>query len=53
MVLFLTQISIPSKIEYTNNEYKNVINVRKIIDYAYKTDGLLKEYCIKNESDKN
>ena len=53
MLLFLTLIAIPSKIKYEETEYKNVLNIRRIIDYIYKTDNILKEYCIKQETDKS
>ena len=52
MQLFLTLIAIPDKIKYMGSEYKTVISVRKIIDYVYKTDDLLKEYRIKEETNK-
>lgn len=52
MTLFLALISIPDKIKYTNSEYKTVLEVRRIIDYVYKTKDLLKEYRIKEESQK-
>lgn len=47
MTLFLTLIAIPSKIKYTISEYKTVLEVRRTIDYVYKTNELLKEYSIK------
>ena len=53
MLLFLTLIAIPSKIKYEETEYKNVLNIRRIIDYIYKTDNILKEYGIKQETDKS
>ena len=46
MILFHTLISIPNKIEYSVSEYKTVINIRKLLDYIYKTSNLLKEYSI-------
>lgn len=52
MTLFLTLISIPDKIKSTNSEYKTVLEVRRIIDYIYKTKELLKEYRIKEQSQK-
>lgn len=52
MALFLVLISIPDKIKYKNSEYKTVLEVRRIIDYVYKTKDLLKEYRIKEESQK-
>ncbi len=53
MTLFLTLISIPDKIKSTENEYKRVLEVRRIIDYIYKTKDILKEYRIKEQSQKS
>ncbi len=50
--LFLILISIPDKIKYMGSEYKTVLGVRKVIDYLYKTKDLLKEYRIKEETNK-
>jgi len=52
MTLFLTLISIPDKIKKKNSEYKTVLEVRRIIDYVYKTKDILKEYRIKEQSQK-
>ena len=52
MLLFLTLIAIPDKIKYMGSEYKTVLGVRKVIDYLYKTKDLLKEYRIKEETNK-
>lgn len=55
MDLFLTMISIPNKIKYQSSEYKTVLEVRRQIDYLYKTKDLRKEYRINektNESQK-
>lgn len=52
MTLFLVLISIPNKISEANTEYKRVLNVRRIIDYLYKTDEILKEYRIKQKTNK-
>ena len=51
-VLFLTIISIPNKIVYNQSEYQTVLNVRRQLDYIYKTSELVKEYNIKQETDK-
>lgn len=40
--LLLILISLPNKIEFTNNEYENTKNVRKILDKIYKTESFLK-----------
>lgn len=53
MTLFLVLISIPNKISEANTEYKRVLNVRRIIDYLYKTDEILKEYRIKQKTNKS
>ena len=47
MILFLTLIAIPDKIRDNVSQYKNVLEVRRIIDYMYKTREILKEYRIK------
>lgn len=49
-LLFLTIISIPKKIIYNDSEYKTVINIRRQLDYIYKTSELVKEYNIKQET---
>ena len=51
LVLFLAIISIPKKILSNNSEYKNVLNIRRQLDYIYKTSELVKEYNIKQETD--
>jgi hypothetical protein len=53
MVLFLTIISIPSKIALSSSEYKTVLEVRKLLDYIYKTNELSKEYRIKEQTNKS
>ena len=44
LILFLAIISIPKKIINNNSEYQNVINIRKQLDYIYKTNELVKKY---------
>ena len=51
--LFLILIAIPSKIKAENTEYKRVLSVRRIIDYLYKTDTILKKYSIKKQTNKS
>lgn len=51
ITLFLTIISIPRKIVYNNSEYKNILNIRRQLDYIYKTSELVKKYNIKQETD--
>ena len=53
MILFLTIISIPSKIALSSSEYKTVLEVRKLLDYIYKTNELRKEYRIKEQTNKS
>ena len=53
MTLFLTLIAIPNKIMKEDSEYKTVVNARRVIDYAYKTYDILKEYRIKQETYKD
>ena len=50
MYLFLTLISIPNKIKYQESEYKTVLEVRRLIDYLYKTNELRKEYRITKQT---
>ena len=50
MILFLVLISIPDKIKYYNSEYKTVNNVRKIIDYIYKSSSIVNEFGLKEEN---
>ena len=52
MILFLTFISIPSKIVKIDNNYEQVLLVRKEMDYLYKTRDILKKYGIKKETEK-
>ena len=47
LLLFLTIISIPKKIEYNKSEYKNALNIRRQLDYIYKTSEIVKKYNIK------
>ena len=50
LILFLTIISIPKKIVLNNSEYQTVINIRRQLDYIYKTSELVKKYNIKQET---
>ena len=52
MTLFLAIISIPNKIKESNSEYKRVLNIRRQLDYIYKTSELVKEYDVKQETNK-
>lgn len=52
-ILFIL-MSIPDKIEFQDNEYKNSIKCRKLFDYIYKTEELIKMYkSIKPETINN
>lgn len=44
MILFLSILSIPSKIVYDDSEYKMVLNIRRVLDYVYKTSLLVQEF---------
>lgn len=44
LLLFFILISLPDKIEFTNNEYENTKIVSKKIDMIYKTEKLIEEY---------
>jgi len=46
MILFLTIIAIPEKIVYYDNHYQMVIQVRKLLDYIYKTREIINEFNI-------
>ena len=50
MILFLTFISIPNKINKSESTYQTVLNIRKQLDYLYKTSELVKKYNIKQEA---
>lgn len=52
LALFLTILSIPKKIIYDNSEYKNVLNIRRQLDYLYKTSELVKKYNVTQEAEK-
>ena len=52
ITLFLTIISIPKKIISNDSEYKTVLNIRRQLDYIYKTSELVKEYDVKKETNK-
>lgn len=53
MLLFLTIITIPSKIIKQDSEYKTVQEVKKLLDYIYKTSDLWEEYRIKEQTNKS
>lgn len=50
--LFFISISIPDKLEFTNDEYKNVLEVEKFYDYINKTDKLISKYYSQNKNEK-
>ena len=49
--LFFILISIPDKIEFTNNEFDNCKLVDKMLDYLYKTDNIVSPYYPKNKEE--
>ena len=49
--LFFILISIPDKIEFTNNEFDNCKRVDKMLDYLYKTDNIVSPYYPKNKEE--
>ena len=53
IILFLAIISIPKKIIYNQSEYKTVLNIRRQLDYIYKTSELVKKHNILKELDEN
>lgn len=50
LILFLSIISLPNKIIKHNSEYQTILNIRRQLDYIYKTSELVKEYNIKQET---
>ena len=50
MLLFLTIVSIPDKIKYSVSEYTNVINIRKVLDYIYKTKSITDSFHLKKDN---
>ena len=50
ITLLLTIISIPKKIIQNESVYQTVLNIRKQLDYLYKTSELVKKYNIKQET---
>ena len=53
MILFLTIISIPYKIENKREQYKMVLSIRRLIDYIYKSSELVEKYGIKEETNES
>ena len=50
--LLFILISLPSKIEFNSDEFNNCINLRKILDYIYKTEELIRPYYSKDKEEK-
>ena len=42
--LLFIMLVMPDEINLSNDELKNVYNVRKYLDYIYKTENLIKSY---------
>lgn len=49
--LFFLLISLPPKIEFTNNEFKDCQMVRKALDYVFLTEELVRPYYTIQEKD--
>lgn len=47
--LLFILISMPEKIEFTNNEYENVKNVSSLINYLIKSEKIISPYYSKNQ----
>ncbi len=51
-LLFIT-MSLPNKMNFTSDEYQNVLEVENFYDYIYKTDRLLSKYYAQNKEKEN
>ena len=51
--LFFVMISLPNEIILNNNELISVCNIRKNLDYIYKTENLIRPYYLKNQDKEN
>lgn len=49
--LFFILISLPPLVELNDTEYKNCINVRKCLDYIFKTEALVRPYYSKEQEE--
>lgn len=49
--LFFILVSIPKKIEFSNNEFKDCETVRKALDYLFITEDLMRPYYSVQEKD--
>ena len=47
-LLFFILISLPDRIEFTDNELKNCMKISQMIDYLYRTEKLLSPYYTKD-----
>ena len=50
--LFLILISLPPEIMFDKDEFNSCINLRKQLDYIYKTENLIRPYYSKDEKEK-
>lgn len=48
-ILFFILISIPSELVIENDRFKNIINIRLILDYIYKTELFIKDFYIEEK----
>lgn len=51
IILFFILIIIPYEVNLNNTEFNNVIEVRRLIDYVFKTEDLVRSYYSKNKEE--
>lgn len=51
--LFFILIALPNEIEFLPNEFESVLNIRKNLDYIYKTEDLIRPYYTKDKKEEN
>ena len=49
IILFFVLIIIPNEINLNDTEFNNVVEIRRLIDYVFKTEDLIRSYYSKNE----
>lgn len=49
--LFLILISLPPEIKFIDNEFDSCLNIRKQLDYIYKTENLVRPYYSKDKKE--
>lgn len=50
--LFFLMISIPPEINFTNDEFEDCLNLRRILEYISKTEKLIRPYYTENKIEK-